>query len=298
MRLRTDQFAPAFDTRDVYGQRVALTQFVGRKLLLSFYRAAVCPLCNLRMLYLMDRYEEYRRQGLSVVAFFESSPKVIHHYLDRHHAPFPVIADLDRQVYSLYGLESSWLGSFRALLFRQPTYLRAHRRHAGGGYFSQLFMDGKFGRLPADFLIGPDLRIQVAYYGRDAGDFMRFATIHEFLSADVSDPYKRQPRFLAANPSLIHMNTPPSPAQPPIARPPRGGSQPSSLSTPRPASWPSSPRSEPRAPLWPGDPPATSRPSWPETPGPLTDAPRGPLTPPPSRGGPTPDSRQTGKDRH
>lgn len=206
MRLHAGQFAPDFDVLDIYGQRVTLAQFVGKKLLVSFHRAAVCPLCNLRMLYLMDRYEDYRRRGLSMVAFFESSPAVVHRYLDRHHPPFPVIADLGRQVYSLYGLESSRLGALRALLFRQPTYWRAYRRHAGGGYFSQLFdMDGTFGRLPADFLIGPDLRIQTAYYGHDAGDFMRFSTIHDFLDAELLDPYRRQPRFLAADTLASHM---------------------------------------------------------------------------------------------
>lgn len=281
MRLHAGQFAPAFDMRDVYGQRIALTQFVGRKLLVSFYRAAVCPLCNLRMLYLMDRYAEYRRQGLSIVAFFESSPEVVHHYLDRHQPPFPVIADLNRQVYALYGLESSWIGSIRALLFRQPTYWRAYQRHAGGGYFSQLFlMDGKFGRLPADFLIGPDLRIQTAYYGHDAGDFMRFATIHDFLGADLPDPNRRQPRFLAATPS--------PPAQPPIARPPRSGSQPSAPSVPGSASWPGSPYSAPPMRLWPSDPPGAAHPSGPATSG-----------SPPSRGESTPPGTwQSGTDLH
>ena len=35
-------------------------------------------------------------------------------------------------------------------------------------------MDGKLARLPGDFLIGPDGRVRLAHYGRDAGDFLMF----------------------------------------------------------------------------------------------------------------------------
>jgi len=38
-------------------------------------------------------------------------------------------------------------------------------------------MDGRKGLLPADFLIGPDGRIRLAYHGRDAGDFLLFSDL-------------------------------------------------------------------------------------------------------------------------
>ncbi len=182
MRLKPGELAPVFAQRDMYGRPVSLSQYRGRKLLLSFYRGAVCPLCNLRLHYLIDHHDDYRRQGLEIIVFFESSPQVAVRYLDRQRSPFPIIPDLAREVYSLYGMESSLFGALRARLTRGAAYREAARRQIGGGFWENLFqMDGAMGRKPADFLLNPDLRIQTAYYGRDAGDFMPFAEIDRFL---------------------------------------------------------------------------------------------------------------------
>lgn len=184
MRLKAGQAAPIFTQRDMYERTVSLSQYWGRKVLLSFYRASVCPLCNLRLRYMIDRYDAYRRQGLEIIAFFESSPERVHHYLDRQRPPFPIIPDLGRVVYEQYGLESSLVGALKARLTRGSQYRAAAKYHIGGNFWQNLIhMDGVMGRKPADFLLGADLRIQIAFYGRDAGDFMPFAEIDRFLAA-------------------------------------------------------------------------------------------------------------------
>ena len=184
MRLKTGQLAPNFTQRDMYERTVSLSQYWGRKVLLSFHRAAVCPLCNLRLRYMIDRYDDYRRQGMEIIAFFESSPEMARHYLERQRPPFPIIPDLRRDVYQLYGLESSLFGALKARLMRGAIYREAARNHIGGNFWQNIIhMDGAMGRKPADFLLGADLSIQGFYYGRDAGDFMPFAEINRFLAA-------------------------------------------------------------------------------------------------------------------
>lgn len=203
MRLKTGQTAPAFTQRDMYDRTVSLSQYWGRKVLLSFHRASVCPLCNLRLRYMIDRYDDYRRRGLEIIAFFESSPEMVRHYLERQRPPFPVIPDLGRSVYSLYGLESSLLGTAKALIMRRPAYREAARYHIGGTMWQNMIhMDGLMGRRPADFLLNADLRIQTAYYGRDAGDFMPFAEIDRFLIARPESVWP--PRGNASMPGRPH----------------------------------------------------------------------------------------------
>lgn len=192
MRLQPGQIAPFFAVTDAYGRSVSLTDYAGRRLLVSFYRAAVCPLCNFRLLYFVRHYAEYQQDGLQIVAFFESSPAYIHRYLDRLAVPFPVIADPVRSVYTLYGTEVSWWGVVRARLGRWSTYRSAAREHVGGNIVQNVaHMDGHMARLPAEFLIGPDRRIHTAHYGRDAGDFLPLTSIEAFLGVRAATSVRR-----------------------------------------------------------------------------------------------------------
>ncbi|MEO7003773.1 MAG: peroxiredoxin-like family protein [Ktedonobacterales bacterium] len=185
MRLKVGQLAPQFTMQDITGKQVSLAQYRGRKILVSFNRAAVCPLCNLRTWHMIHRYPEYRWRGLEVIAFFESSPQRTHQYLDQFQAPYPIIADLDHKVYSQYGLENSLLGVLRGRLARGSDYREASQHNINAGNVrSVLHAGGAIARMPADFLIGPDGRIAVAYYGKDAGDFMLFSEIDRFLIAE------------------------------------------------------------------------------------------------------------------
>ena len=74
MRLHAGQDAPLFETIDLYSRRITLAQRRMAPTLLAFHCAANCPLCNLRLYHLIHRYPLYCRQGLAVLAFFESTP--------------------------------------------------------------------------------------------------------------------------------------------------------------------------------------------------------------------------------
>lgn len=184
MRLRPGQLAPTFSELDLYGRRISLIDYANVRVLLSFFRAAVCPLCNLRLAHLVQRYPLYHRQGLYVIAFFESSPEYGHRYLDRQQAPFPLIAGLGSEVYEQYGLGSSFFASVYARLTRGSQYREAARLGVGGNPFQNVYqMDGRFGRLPADVLLDPGLIVRRVYYARDPGDFMLFSELDAFAAS-------------------------------------------------------------------------------------------------------------------
>ncbi|MFI5273850.1 MAG: redoxin domain-containing protein [Ktedonobacterales bacterium] len=184
MRLRPGQLAPQFEVRDIYGQRIRLADYAGSKVLLSFHRAAVCPLCTMRTYHMINRYPEYRRRGMAVISFWESSPEQAYRYLDQMHAPFPIIADRERAVYARYGLESSLFGTLWGRLTRGSVYREAAKLRLGAGTIKSALLSGRaFGRMPGDFLIGPDQRIIRVYYGHDAGDFMLFSEIDAFATS-------------------------------------------------------------------------------------------------------------------
>lgn len=177
MRLQSGQIAPDFDWTDVHGQPISLssmTQGAGAPVLLSFYRYASCPLCNLRVNALIGRYAELEAQGLKLIAIFQSSADSIRGYVGKQDSPFPILADPDKQLYSRYGVEGSASGLLKAA-GRMGDLLSAAKLG-----FTPGRIDGELSMVPADFLIGPDQVIAQAYYGRDIGDHMPMSQVDEY----------------------------------------------------------------------------------------------------------------------
>ncbi len=107
MRIQPGQPAKNFTSQDILGKTVALPDYKGKQLMLSFYRYAACPLCNLRIHHLIQQHPLFVEKGLQLVAIFQSPRESILKYAGKQNAPFPVIADPQRILYRLYGIESS-----------------------------------------------------------------------------------------------------------------------------------------------------------------------------------------------
>lgn len=189
MRIDVGQAAPSFDVVDIHGQRIRLANYAGRTVYLSFHRSAGCPLCNLRLHLLMERYLGYARQGLRHISLWQATAEQLHAALDSFRPPFPIIADPDCKISRLFGVEASLLAPIRARLWRGDDLRTSRGRGFGVHWLRSLWLAPRSaGRLPVDFLLDSQLRVQSAHYGRDAGDFLPFSEIDTFLATarDVS----------------------------------------------------------------------------------------------------------------
>lgn len=184
MKIEVGQLARKFKVEDIDRNSITLNDYAGKKLLLAFFRHAACPLCNLRVHQLISKYPDLQNQGLHILAFFESSQEMIQKYVGQQHAPFPIIADPKRTIYKLYEVESSWIGTLRGLL-RFSDFSDAKKQ---GLMFFHPHNDVTV--LPADFLIGPDLIVQTAYYGKDIGDHLPIEEVERFVGAGKVEAVK------------------------------------------------------------------------------------------------------------
>ena len=175
MQIQPGQQAPDFEVQDIFGNPFSLSDFEGKKLLLFFYRYASCPLCNLRIHRLIQHYPDFTARDLHLLAFFQSPVESIRKYVGRQDAPFPIVADPGHAVYRAYGVETSWPGFIKGSL-RLITLTSAARK----GFYPGK-MEGKKSMVPADFLIGPDLVVERAYYGKDISDHMPMQEIMDSL---------------------------------------------------------------------------------------------------------------------
>jgi thioredoxin-dependent peroxiredoxin len=178
MRLKPGDQAIPFSVENLEGQTLSLEQFAGKPLLLMFYRYASCPMCNLRLRDFAQHFPRLHERGLEVVAFFHSPARSIRANAGKRHYPFYLVADPGFKVYRSYGVETSWLRFLLSMALPSfyVDWVRAMRYGIWGG------VDWQMGKMPADFLIGPDGRILKAHYGREMGDHLPVAEVETTLS--------------------------------------------------------------------------------------------------------------------
>lgn len=174
MQLRPGMTSPSLVTTDFLGEAVNLEALHGKPVLLSFYRYASCPVCNLRMHAIIEAFPQWSKQGLAVVAVFESPKESILQYVGRQDAPFPIVPDPEMALYRRFEVESRWLGLLSPRVI--ATALRAFRKGFMPGK-----VDGPFHRTPADFLIDTQGRIAMAHYGKEIDDHIPLDTIAQWL---------------------------------------------------------------------------------------------------------------------
>lgn len=172
MRLKAPELAPELGLTDLDGFPVSVG--TGKPLLLSFFRDAACPFCNLRIYELTKRHPELAKQGLRVIAVFASEHEAVKRFVLQRPRPFLVVADPKERLYQEYGIEKSLFGKLKAISTRIKSLIQGLKLVGLAGLNTN-------NNLPADFLIDGTGRIVTAYYGKDAGDRLPFEAIEQFL---------------------------------------------------------------------------------------------------------------------
>lgn len=176
MKLRAGNKAKHFSITDVFGNVINTEEYKNKKILLSFYRYQSCPLCNLRINKIIQKYPLYKEKNLEIISFFHSPQESMLEFMDKHDCPFPIIADPDKKMYKQYGVESSFL----KLLIGSANLKMVKEAFQKGFYPGKV--DGDKKTVPADFLIDENFTIKKAFYGSHIGDHIPFEDIEEFIN--------------------------------------------------------------------------------------------------------------------
>jgi len=168
MKLKSGDMSPNFKSFDFEGIKRELLD-TNQPVLLTFFRHAGCPMCNLRTREMILSYDKFEKYDLKIMTIFESPAESISRDVGRQAPPFPIIPDPDRKLYKLFGVSISWIGFVKIFVVRP--------KHVFEAIFKNRFIP-KFAEatpmMPADFLINPDGTIRLAYYGNDIGDHLPF----------------------------------------------------------------------------------------------------------------------------
>jgi peroxiredoxin Q/BCP len=110
--LQEGKKAPAFSGLDQNGNKVALKDFLGRKVVLYFYPKDDTPGCTAQACNLRDHYSELLQQGFQVIGISTDNVKSHKKFETKFNLPFPLIADEDQAIVQKYGVwgEKQFMG--------------------------------------------------------------------------------------------------------------------------------------------------------------------------------------------
>ena len=170
-KLKEGTSAIYFKATDLNGKVVDLKEYEGKKILISFFRKAACPFCNMALQELIRNHKALEKNGVQVISLFASPKEEVMKYAGKQNPPFPIISDGDFKIYAKYGIEVSYIGMFKSM-FNPVKVFKAMT----GGFFS-LRSTTQDPVLPANFLIDENQEIHTAYYGKDYDDHIPISDV-------------------------------------------------------------------------------------------------------------------------
>lgn len=163
-KLMPGQQAPPLHVKTIHGVELQMPNGNSELFHLQFRRFAGCPICNLHLQSFRQRHAEIESARVKEIVVFHSSKEELLPFQGQF--PFAVVGDPKKELYRLYGVESSiaaffglsaWVASVKGMLSTdRPDPFRIPK----GGVLG----------LPADFLIKPNGEIAAAHYGKHAYD--------------------------------------------------------------------------------------------------------------------------------
>jgi peroxiredoxin Q/BCP len=102
--LREGDKAPAFAGVDQDGQKIALRDYKGKKVVLYFYPQDDTPTCTIQACNLRDNFALLKREGITIIGISPDDEKSHKKFEVKFSLPFPLLADPEHKIIDKYGV--------------------------------------------------------------------------------------------------------------------------------------------------------------------------------------------------
>ncbi len=102
--LQAGDTVPNFTVNDEAGNKVSLSDYKGKKLVVFFYPKANTPGCTAEACNLRDNYKELQDAGYSLLGVSADSEKMQSNFKNKFEFPFPLLADENKEVINAFGV--------------------------------------------------------------------------------------------------------------------------------------------------------------------------------------------------
>ncbi len=110
--VKQGQSAPDFKLKDTYGKEHSLKEYKGKKIILYFYPKDNTTGCTIEACEFRDGYKLFEDRGAVILGVSMDDEKSHKRFVDKHDIPFTLLADVNGEVCSKYGVygEKSFMG--------------------------------------------------------------------------------------------------------------------------------------------------------------------------------------------
>ena len=102
-RLSPGDVAPAFTLEDADGKPVSLSDFLGRRVVLYVYPAAMTPGCTTQACDFRDNLSSLQAAGYQVLGLSPDKPAKLAQFREKEGLTFPLLSDPSKEVLTAYG---------------------------------------------------------------------------------------------------------------------------------------------------------------------------------------------------
>jgi peroxiredoxin len=155
---------PEITATSISNQRIELSGFKGRKVLIKFHRFSGCPVAQWQINEFIARQNELNAAGIATIVFLHSSTQKIKSNF-KEVAGLHIIPDKQKVFYKRFESEFSWksLLSINSWRFTFASFFHGYYPH-----FNKF--EGGIVGIPSDFLLDEQGRIMEQHYGKNFGD--------------------------------------------------------------------------------------------------------------------------------
>ena len=154
--------APNLSLPAIDGTTFNMSNYLGKRVILTFFRFSTCPFCNIRINRIVKRWNEFSKDTV-MVGVFDAKIGELTKRMKKHNAPFMIVADESYEHFERNSVVKSF-GKFLSGAMRSPiTFLQATLK----GYFPLTMSLSKLSIIPVDILIDEHGRVVKAHYCKD-----------------------------------------------------------------------------------------------------------------------------------
>ncbi len=147
------------------GSTFKMSDYLGKRVILTFFRFSSCPFCNIRINRIVKRWNEFSDDTV-MVGVFDARIGELTKRMKKHNAPFRIVADESYEHFAKNSVRKSFARFLMGALRSPLTFMQATLK----GYFPLTLSLGKLSIIPVDILIDEHGKVVKAHYCKDTVD--------------------------------------------------------------------------------------------------------------------------------